>query len=79
MIRKNCVFKMLVKFLMITLFISSVLCNFKKSKFEIKGQDDWCVSLQPYFQDNCPIKRGDYNGCCLCTQVIYFSIIKLNS
>ena len=36
-----------------------------------------CEELFPEYFDkvDCPIKRGDYNGCCLCTQVrhcIYF-------
>ena len=31
---------------------------------------DWnCADSEDYFVTNCPIKRGDYNGCCLCTQV----------
>ena len=31
---------------------------------------DWCSDSEEYFVENCPIQRGDYNGCCLCTQVM---------
>merc|ERR1712080_577282 len=32
----------------------------------------WCEDTEDYFVTNCPIKRGDYNGCCLCTQYYYY-------
>lgn len=28
-----------------------------------------CADIEDYFVTHCPILRGDYNGCCLCTQV----------
>ena len=30
---------------------------------------DWCNDTEDYFNQHCPITKGDYNGCCLCTQV----------
>jgi len=33
--------------------------------------DDFCF-FEDYFITNCPIQRGDYNGCCLCTQYYYY-------
>jgi len=33
---------------------------------------DWCSDSEEYFVENCPIQRGDYNGCCLCTQTYYY-------
>ena len=30
---------------------------------------DWCNDSEDYFNQHCPIAKGDYNGCCLCTQV----------
>ena len=30
---------------------------------------DWFEDSDNYFEQNCPIQFGDYNGCCLCTQV----------
>ena len=30
---------------------------------------DWCNDTEDYFNQHCPIAQGDYNGCCLCTQV----------
>ena len=34
---------------------------------------DWCNDTEDYFNQHCPIAKGDYNGCCLCTQVKYSS------
>merc|ERR1711963_457826 len=33
---------------------------------------DWFEDTENYFEENCPIQRGDYNGCCLCTQYYYY-------
>merc|ERR1712001_181545 len=36
------------------------------------NEKDCCEECEDYFITNCPIKRGDYNGCCLCTQYYYY-------
>ena len=40
-----------------------------KVRMHIEFSTDSCKEFEDYFVDNCPIQRGDYNGCCLCTQV----------
>merc|ERR1712062_319512 len=34
---------------------------------------NWCNDTEDYFNQHCPIAKGDYNGCCLCTQYYYYS------
>ena len=48
----------------------------------VGAQNDcqWFEDSDNYFEQNCPIQFGDYNGCCLCTQVRFrtFGIIQRN-
>merc|ERR550532_1375065 len=66
-----------------TLFYYCILCIFATKLIELEpvtksletntiDQDDSCTEFEDYFVDNCPIQRGDYNGCCLCTQYYYY-------
>merc|ERR1719468_1415753 len=32
-----------------------------------------CTETEEYFHLNCPVSKGDYNGCCLCSQKYYYS------
>jgi len=40
----------------------------------VGAQNDcqWFEDSDNYFEQNCPIQFGDYNGCCLCTQYYYY-------
>merc|ERR1712150_116687 len=41
--------------------------------YAVAQNKDWCTDTEDYFVEHCPIQRGDYNGCCLCTQYYYYS------
>merc|ERR1712062_437415 len=56
---------MMKKILLLFLVVASV-------KAVEKDEKDCCEECEDYFITNCPIKRGDYNGCCLCTQYYYY-------
>merc|ERR1712227_803316 len=60
--KKELVKKILLIFLMVALVNAA----------EEKDIKDCCEECEDYFITNCPIKRGDYNGCCLCTQYYYY-------
>jgi hypothetical protein len=38
---------------------------------EISTQN-WCFDAEPYLLDHNPIRFGDFNGCCLCTQTYFY-------
>jgi hypothetical protein len=38
---------------------------------EISTQN-WCFDAEPYLLDHIPIRVGDFNGCCLCTQTYFY-------
>ena len=56
-----------------TKLISFVLAFVLIFSYAVAQIDDWCIDSEDYFVQNCPIQRGDYNGCCLCTQYYYYS------
>merc|ERR1712141_781660 len=69
--------KMRLSLIIFISFFSCVFAGFAQDKVielqpvtksENLDRDDWCKEIEDYFVDNCPIQRGDYNGCCLCTQ-----------
>ena len=61
-----------------TKLISFVLAFVLIFSYAVAQIDDWCIDSEDYFVQNCPIQRGDYNGCCLCTQYYYYSCGKKN-
>merc|ERR1719210_1034966 len=60
----------------IVLILLFSLISFNLAESEIKTEEsdekDWCPEIEEYFVEHCPIERGDYNGCCLCTQYYYY-------
>jgi hypothetical protein len=38
---------------------------------EISTQS-WCFDAEPYLLEHNPIRFGDFNGCCLCTQTYFY-------
>ena len=51
------------------IFVLSLSGMISGMKINQKSKD-WCSDSEDYFVEHCPIQKGDYDGCCLCTQVI---------